>query len=94
MPAELWIAVIAASTVGVWLLLSSGLAKATPALPEEPLLPQAVMVDLALVRTEIELTMRGMENDFRTRQLIHEAEGARRAREAIARVLQEFDPQS
>ncbi len=93
MPAELWIGVAALTTVALWLLFSGALPEAPPP-PEEPRLPQPILVDLALIRTQIELTMRGMENDFRTRQLIHEAEGARRAREAIARVLQEFDPQS
>lgn len=89
---ELWIGGIALTTVALWLLLRSSLEVAPPP-PEEPLPPQPVMVDLALVRTQIELAMRGMENDFRTRQLWHEAEGARQARGAIAQVLQEFDPQ-
>lgn len=93
MSAELWIAGVALATVALWLLLSGGLSEVAPPPPEEPLPPQPVMVDLALVRTQVELAMRGMENDFRTRQLVHEAEGARRAREAITLVLREFDPQ-
>lgn len=45
--------------------------------------PTPVMVELETLKMQAELIMNAIENDFRSRQLIHEAEGARQMRVAI-----------
>jgi flagellar basal body-associated protein FliL len=45
--------------------------------------PSPVMVELETLTMQAEIIMNAIENDFRSRQLIHEAEGARQMRVAI-----------
>ena len=87
MDAAAWLFIIPVLIIGLWVLFSLGLPQDGAPPPGEDA-PAPVMVDLGILTLRAEVVMTGVESDFRSRGLIHEAEGARQMRVAIRALLE------